>query len=180
MKWSFILLFTSALAAGDGPRLFYSKSFPGSTPAYVQVTLEKSGDAEYREAPDDDNPLKFQLTPAETSEVFGLADKLDRFKRPLESGLKVAFMGTKLFRYENGAEKGEVKFFGATADLLQPGNVRPPEGVRSQSGEIAAFCLRCLMESIANTRVPEGFSRCAFLLENKCFRCGSICPGFSP
>jgi hypothetical protein len=110
MKWSLILFFTSALAAGDGPRLFYSKSFPGSTPAYVQVTLEKSGDAEYREAPDDDNPLKFQLTPAETSEVFGLADKLDRFKRPLESPLKVAFMGTKLFRYENGAEKGEVKF----------------------------------------------------------------------
>ena len=42
--------------------------------------------------------------------MFGLADKLDHFKHPLESPLKVAFMGTKTFRYEQGAEKDEVKF----------------------------------------------------------------------
>ena len=111
MKWSL----TSAVRRhrclrGDAPRLFYSKSFPGSTPAYVQITLDKSGEAVYREAPDDDLPLKFQLTEAETAEVFALAEKLDYFKHPLESGLKVAFMGTKTFRYENGAEKTEVKF----------------------------------------------------------------------
>jgi hypothetical protein len=96
--------------AGDGPRLFYSKSFPGSVPAYFQVTLEQNGDAEYREAPDEDDPLKFQLTEAETHQVFGLAEKLDYFKNPLESPLKVAFMGTKTFRYENGDRKSEVKF----------------------------------------------------------------------
>ncbi|MDE3166617.1 MAG: hypothetical protein KGN36_12500 [Acidobacteriota bacterium] len=98
-----------ALCAADGPRLFYSKAFPGSTPAYVQVTLDRAGAAEYREAPDD-SPLTFNLTPAETAEVFGLADKLDHFKRPLESPLKVAFMGKKTFRWEAGAEKQEVTF----------------------------------------------------------------------
>jgi hypothetical protein len=76
----------------------------------VQVTLEKNGDAVYREAPDDDLPLKFHLTEAETAEVFDLVEKLDYFKHPLESPLKVAFMGTKTFRYENGAEKSEVQF----------------------------------------------------------------------
>jgi hypothetical protein len=110
MQWCFVLLFANVLFAGDGPRLFYSKSFPGSVPAYFQVTLEQNGDAEYREAPDEDNPLKFHLTEAETREVFGLAEKLDYFKHPLESPVKVAFMGTKTFRYENGEGKNEVKF----------------------------------------------------------------------
>lgn len=110
MKWPLILLFASAVFAGDGPRLFYSKSFPGSTPAYVEIKLDKNGDTEYREAPGEDNPLAFRLKEAETNEVFGLSEKLDYFKHPLESPLKVAFMGTKTFRYENGAEKSEVQF----------------------------------------------------------------------
>jgi hypothetical protein len=110
MKWTLILLFAGSLVAQDAQRFFYSKSFPGSTPAYVQVTLEKNGDAVYREAPDDDLPLQFKLTEAETAEVYALVEKLDHFKRPVESGLKVAFMGTKTFRLENAPEKSEVQF----------------------------------------------------------------------
>jgi hypothetical protein len=49
--------------------------------------------------------------------MFGLAEKLDRFKRPLESPLKVAQMGMKTFRLEDGANKSEVKFnFSEDAD----------------------------------------------------------------
>src|ERR1041384_4541984 len=110
MKWLTILLFTTALWAADGPRLFFSKSFPGSAPAYMQLTLDKSGNAEYREAPDDELPLKFHLTEADTETIFGLADKLDHFKRPLESALKVAFMGKKTFRWEIGDQKTEIQF----------------------------------------------------------------------
>ena len=110
MKWTLFLLFANVLFAGDGPRLFYSRSFPGSVPAYFQVTLDRSGDAEYREAPDEDNPLKFHLTEAEAHEVFGLAEKLDYFQHPLESPVKVAFMGTKTLRWEDGDRKSEVKF----------------------------------------------------------------------
>jgi hypothetical protein len=110
MKWPLILLFAGSLFAQDAQRFFYSKSFPGSTPAYVQVTLEKDGQAVYREAPDDDLPLQFKLTAAETAEVYSLVEKLDRFTRPIESGLKVAFMGTKTFRLEKAADKSEVQF----------------------------------------------------------------------
>jgi hypothetical protein len=110
MKWPLILLFASTVFAGDGPRLFYSRSFPGSTPAYFDLTVESNGDAVYREAVDDELPSRFHMSEAETKEVFALADKLDHFKHPLESPLKVAFMGTKTFRYEQGAEKTEVKF----------------------------------------------------------------------
>src|ERR1700733_3953170 len=110
MKWLSILLFAGAAFAGDGPRLFYSRAFPGSTPAYFDVTVESNGDAMYREAVDDELPSKFHLTEAESKEVFALADKLDHFKHPLESPLKVAFMGTKTFRFEQGDEKVEVKY----------------------------------------------------------------------
>jgi len=110
MKWILLPLLASGLWAGDSGRLIYSKSFPGSVPAFTQITLEPSGNAEYCEAENDDQPLKFKLTETDTHQVYELVDKLDHFKRPLESGLKVAFMGTKTFRWQEGDQKTEVKF----------------------------------------------------------------------
>lgn len=102
---------SAALAASpETPRLSYSKSFPGSTPAWVEITIEKTGAAQYKEDPKEEDPLKFQLTDAESTEIFSLADKLDHFSRRLESGLKVANMGMKTFRYEGDGRSGEVKF----------------------------------------------------------------------
>ena len=110
MKWSLFVFFAGTLAAAGGPRVIYSKSFPGSFPAYTQITLDQEGNAEYREAPNDDQPLTFKLQPADVHEVFALVAKLDYFQRPLESPAKVAFMGTKTFRYEGGGHTSEVKF----------------------------------------------------------------------
>lgn len=110
MRWLLIPLFAGVLFGGDAPRLFFSREFPGSVPAYIQVTVEKNGDAEYREAVDDELPLKFKLSDAESKTVFELADKLDHFKNPLEAPVRVAFMGTKTFRYLDGDQKTEVKF----------------------------------------------------------------------
>lgn len=100
----------TALALGAAPRITYVKSFPRSTPAYVEIRVEQGGQAQYREAADDENPLKFALTPAERDGIFDLAAKLDHFSRPLESNLKVAFTGTKTFRWEDGNQKHEVQF----------------------------------------------------------------------
>jgi hypothetical protein len=110
MKWSLLLFLSAAVAASAAPRLFYSRSFPGSDPAYLEISLEANGDGAYREAVDDELPIKFHLNEAETKEVFGLADRLDHFTHPLEAPVKVAFMGAKIFRWESGAEKSEVKF----------------------------------------------------------------------
>ncbi len=40
---------------------------------------------------------------ADTATLFSMAEKLEFFKSPLESGLKVANTGKKTFRYENGS-----------------------------------------------------------------------------
>jgi hypothetical protein len=105
-----LVLAAFALSAEDLPRILFTKSFPGSTPAYVEIVLTKDGRGEYREESEDVNPLKFQLHPAEAATIFGLAEKLDYFQRPLETKLKVANTGIKTFRYEGNPKKGEVKF----------------------------------------------------------------------
>ena len=110
MKAFLVLALMAGSLLADAPRITYSKSFKGSQPEYVSITLDKDGTATYREAMDDPNPLRFKLTPAQAAEIFGLAAKLDLFKRPVESGLKVANMGMKTFQYEDGAVKNEVKF----------------------------------------------------------------------
>jgi hypothetical protein len=110
MKAVLLPLLAMAVSAADLPKLIYSKSFPGSAPAYTAITVDKEGAGIYKEAVDDDSPLLFKLTPKETGELFALADKLGHFARKLESGLKVAKLGVKTFRYENGAEVSEVQF----------------------------------------------------------------------
>jgi hypothetical protein len=92
------------------PVLFYSKSFPGSSPAYVSITLTRDGEAIYKEAPDDETPAKLKLAKEEVDEMYALAEKLEHFKRPLESGLKVAFMGEKTFGWHVDESKQEQKF----------------------------------------------------------------------
>jgi hypothetical protein len=92
------------------PRLVLSKYFKGSTPESVIITIEHSGEASYREGKEDDNPLSFQLAESDVRQLFELADKLDHFQHPLESGLKVAQMGVKTFRFEFQSETHEVSF----------------------------------------------------------------------
>ena len=97
------LSLSSAVLQAADPRLVFIKTFPGSVPEYVEISLEKNGSIVYKEAPDDNNPIAIQVSPADADAMFALADKLDHFAHPIESGLKVAFMGKKTFRYEGGA-----------------------------------------------------------------------------
>ena len=108
-RLSALLLFFCVVAPA-APRLFYSKYFKGSVPEFTAISVERSGQVIYQEAKDDENPIRVQMTEAETQQLFDLAEKLDRFQHPIESGLKVANMGTKTFRFEDGAEKHEVQF----------------------------------------------------------------------
>jgi hypothetical protein len=92
------------------PRLFYSKYFKGSVPEFVSITVERDGNVIYQEAKDDDNPVHIQLGAAAAQELFDLTEKLGRFQRPLESGLKIANLGTKTFRFQDGTEQHEIQF----------------------------------------------------------------------
>jgi len=116
MKILLALLLPVLAFAQDAPKIFFSKTFPGSRPAYMEVRLDRDGRAEYREGPEEDNPVVLKLSKEDTDAIFALADKLEHFGKELESGLKVARMGEKLLRWEQGAEKHEAKF-NYSADL---------------------------------------------------------------
>jgi len=108
VKLAALLALASALAFA-APKIVYTKTFPGSNPAYVEITIVPSGDTTYRETPDDD-PETLKLGAESAAAIFDLAARLDHFKHPVESGLKVANLGAKVLRWEDGEENHEVKF----------------------------------------------------------------------
>ena len=104
-----LLAIAGVSAAADVPRISYTKIFVGSDPAYMATTIDRNGAVTYRETKDEE-PEMFQMEADAVKAIFDLADKLDHFKKPLESGLKVAKTGDKTFRWENGTETSEAKF----------------------------------------------------------------------
>ena len=113
MKFAVALLVVGAFGtagAQEVPRITFSKSFPGSQPAFFLITVERTGEASYNESQDADNAEKLQIEPRVTSEMFQMAERLDHFNKPLESGMKVANMGVKTLRWEAGGESWETKF----------------------------------------------------------------------
>jgi len=158
------LLWLAALVspafAADAPRVSYTKSFPGSDPAYMAITVDKSGAVTYREAKDEE-PEMFQMEPDAVHAIFDLADKLDHFKRPLESGLKVARTGDKTFRWENGAETSETKFnysLDENAKLLQDWFERVSESERAMMNLSRAMRFDKLGVNDAVLRVDAAWS----------------------
>jgi hypothetical protein len=105
-----IAVLAAAACAADVPRISFSKSFPGSVPAYFAITVERTGATSYNESEDPDNAEKIQLETSVVTDMFELADRLEHFKKPLESGLKVANMGEKTLRWEAGGDRSQTKF----------------------------------------------------------------------
>ncbi len=123
-----VLLLAASLASGalaaSAPKLTFTKSFPGSQPAYVSVDVNRDGTLTYSEAVKDDQPLVTRLPDADVTILFDLAQTLSYFKTPLESGLKVANTGQKTFRYTNDAGATSQSVFNystipAAHDLLE-------------------------------------------------------------
>jgi len=104
-----LLILSVAAWAGEG-KLTFMKVFPGSSPAWVKIVVEKNGQCVYSEAEDDTQPLTIKLSEAEVGAMYGLAEKLGWFTKTLESGLPVAKMGDKTFRYEGEGKTQEQKF----------------------------------------------------------------------
>jgi hypothetical protein len=109
-----------AAAERGTDQIFFSKSFPGSKPQYFDVTVDSKGKAMYREDPSDKDPLEFTLSEDNVREVFGLAQRLERFGKSFQSKLKVAFTGTKTLRYIGASgETTETEFTYSTNEDAQ-------------------------------------------------------------
>ena len=64
--------------------------------------MDRTGALEYKEsAAADEQPVKASMKEADVAPLFTGAEQLDYFKKPIESGLKVANTGKKVFRYQS-------------------------------------------------------------------------------
>ncbi|HEX4165499.1 MAG TPA: hypothetical protein VHZ55_08485 [Bryobacteraceae bacterium] len=120
MKTAGVLLFLANVLsfAGVPARVIYTRAFPGSSPDYFRVAIDQAGALEYCESPNGDQTLHAHLQPAEVAPIFNMASKLDEFKAPLESGLKVANTGKKTFRYDNGDGGNSETTFNYSTNLV--------------------------------------------------------------
>ena len=144
----------------------------------MAITVDKDGAATYREAKDED-PETFQLEPDAVQAIFDLADKLDHFKRPLESGLKVAKTGDKTFRWEDGADASEIKFNYSTdenARLLQDWFERITESERAMMLLRRAIRFDKLGVNDAVLRVDTAWSRSVWWDASSSCRCSTGSP----
>jgi hypothetical protein len=100
--------------ASSGARLVFRRIFKSSTPEFIEISVrEDSDDASYeiRQLDDDPGAANFQVSSALRAKMFALAQQLNRFHgQDLDVHRKIANLGEKTFRWEQGAEKNEVTF----------------------------------------------------------------------
>ena len=103
-----------AMAALAEPVFIYKRVFKESVPEYIEIKVpESSGNPtfEIRQLDEEPGATAFEVSPALRSKIFGLVDQLNHFKGvDLDVHRKIANLGEKTFRWENGAESFEVKF----------------------------------------------------------------------
>jgi hypothetical protein len=95
------------------PKLTYTKSFKGSVPEYVRISVDASGVGTYegRKLDDPPNPVPVRLSPGVTARLFDLARELGYFRSiHLEYHKKIANLGQKVFTYQQGAEVYRAEF----------------------------------------------------------------------
>jgi hypothetical protein len=97
-----------------GAKLTFRRVFKSSTPEFIEISVrEDSDDASYeiRQLDDDPGSAKFQVSPALRAKMFALAQLLNHFQQQdLDVHRKIANLGEKTFRWEQGAATHEVKF----------------------------------------------------------------------
>ncbi len=100
--------------ASAGAKLTFRRVFKSSSPEFIEISVrEDSNEASYeiRQLDDDPGAAKFEVSPGLRARMFALAQQLNRFQgQDLDVHRKIANLGEKTFRWEQGPESHEVKF----------------------------------------------------------------------
>ena len=107
-------VFSSAADAGPArPSVIYRKVFKSSFPEFVEIKILDNGTGTYdiRQLDDEASPQTLEVSPALAQKIFALAAQLHHFQNlSLDVHRRIANLGQKTFRYENGGEAYEVTF----------------------------------------------------------------------
>jgi hypothetical protein len=98
----------------SGATITYRRVFKGSSPEFIEIKINDQGQSTYdiRQLDDDADPQPFEVGAPVRKKVFDLAAELNDFSLAgsLDIQKKIANLGQKTLRYENGAVVHETSF----------------------------------------------------------------------
>jgi hypothetical protein len=107
------LVVPAVRANPGGATVTYRRVFKGSTPEFIEVKISDQGKSTYdiRQLDEDADAEPLEVGPAVQKRIFDLAAELKNFAiGNIDIQKKIANLGQKTFRYENGAEAHETSF----------------------------------------------------------------------
>jgi hypothetical protein len=107
------LVVPAAHANPGGATITYRRVFKSSSPEFIEVKISDQGKATFdiRQLDEDADPQPFEVGPPVQKKIFDLAADLKNFAiGNLDIQKKIANLGQKTLRYENGAEVHETSF----------------------------------------------------------------------
>ncbi len=105
---------TGSMASPQAAKLTFRRIFPASTPEFIEITVREDSDAatyEIRQLEEDAGSAPFEISAPLRAKMFGYAAELHHFQSlDLDVHRKIANLGEKTFRWEQGNQKFETKF----------------------------------------------------------------------
>lgn len=126
-------------------KIIYRRVFKSSVPEFIEIAVQENTDSatyEIRQLDEDAGALPFEVSAPLRAKMFQLAAELKHFQgQDLDVHRKIANLGEKTFRWENGAESHEAKF---NYTLNSPANqlLQIFEGLARQQGHVALISRR--------------------------------------
>jgi hypothetical protein len=104
----------NAAPAVTAAKLIFRRVFKESTPEFIEITISQDTDKatyEIRQLEEDPEKAPFEVSASLRAKMFDLAGQMSHFQnQDLDVHRKIANLGEKTFRWEQGAEAHEVKF----------------------------------------------------------------------
>jgi hypothetical protein len=110
--WLGLLLVLPALHAGNGAVITFRQVFKGSSPEFIEIQVgEGAATYDIRQLSEPPGPQPLQVSAAIRARIFQLAGELHDFAGvDLDVHRRIAYLGRKTFRYQNGSEVHETQF----------------------------------------------------------------------
>jgi len=108
------IAFAQAASSAQPAKVTFRRIFHGSSPEFIELTVRqdsKTGSYEIRQMDDDPGSSPFEVSDALRAKIFELTAQLHNFQgQDLDVHRKIANLGEKTFRWEQGGVAHETKF----------------------------------------------------------------------
>jgi hypothetical protein len=102
------------VAAPESTKLTFRRVFPSSTPEFIEISVRDDSDAatyEIRQLDEEAGSYPFEVSATLRTKMFAYAAELHHFQGvDLDVHRRIANLGEKTFRWEQGSQKLETKF----------------------------------------------------------------------